>query len=177
MTNGAFNSLDEIMDIESHNVDKMAKSLGIFQPFRWNLIKKTSRDNARTPRQWTAEEGAGFTSGTPWLKINPNYKEINVEADLADPDGVIAFFRKIAAIKKSSEVLKNGSFRPVLESKHVYAFERELDGECLLAVASFKDGEVRAELDMSGETIVSNYENATDVLRPYEFRLIRRTRR
>jgi oligo-1,6-glucosidase len=176
MTNGAFNSLDEIMDIESHNVDKMAKSLGIIQPFRWNLLKKTSRDNARTPMQWNADFGAGFTSGTPWLKLNPNYREVNVAADIHDPDGVIAFFKKINSFKKSSDVLKNGSFKPLLESKYVYAFEREYNGESLAIVCSFKAGRVRLPESMSGETVLSNYgDNGTSrALRPYEFRLIRR---
>ena len=176
MTNGAFDSLDEVMDIETHNVDKMARSLGIIEPFRWNLLKKTTRDNARTPMQWSADEGAGFTSGTPWLKLNPNYKEINVASDISDPDGVIAFFKKINSFKKSSDVLKNGSFKPLLESKYVYAFEREYNGESLIAVCSFKAGSVRLPESISGETVLSNYgdSDASRTLRPYEFRLIRR---
>ena len=69
MTNGAFGSLDEIMDIESHNVDKMAKKLGIINPFRWKMIKATSRDNARTPMQWNGGKNAGFTDGKPWYQV------------------------------------------------------------------------------------------------------------
>ena len=172
MTNGAFDSLDEIMDIESHNVDKMAKSLGIIQPFRWHLIKKTSRDNARTPMQWNGEDGAGFTKGKPWLKINPNYKEVNLERDLADEEGVVAFFKKMNALRKSERVLCDGGFRELYAGKRVYVYERELDGRSFIAVASFSKKNERLPRFVSGSVRISNYPGATDgALRPYEFRL------
>ena len=173
MTNGAFNNLDEIMDIESHNVDKMAKSLGIIQPFRWQLINKTSRDNARTPMQWSAESGAGFTSGTPWLKIHPNYTEVNVENDLADKDGIIAFFKRMNELKKSSDVLTYGSFKSLYEGKTVYAFERELNGEKIVALCNFSTKCARIPANIRGERIISNYEGSEKKLRPYEFVLIK----
>ena len=173
MTNGAFNNLDEIMDIESHNVDKMAKSLGIVQPFRWKLINKTSRDNARTPMQWSREAGAGFTSGTPWLKIHPNFTEVNVESDLADKDGIIAFFKRMNELKKSSDVLTYGSFKSIYEGKRVYAFERELNGEKIVALCNFSTKCSKFPLDISGERIISNYEGSEKKLRPYEFVLIK----
>ena len=173
MTNGAFENLDEIMDIESHNVDKMAKSLGIVQPFRWNLIKKTSRDNARTPMQWNAEQGAGFTSGTPWLKVNPNYKEINVESDIANEDGIIAFFRRMNAYKKTSEVLKNGDFQEIYSGRSVYAFARKLGEESLVAVCNFSDRNQKIPKSIIGERVISNYEGEEKDLRPYEFVLLK----
>lgn len=172
MTNGAFNNLDEIVDIESHNVDKMAKSLGIFQPFRWNLINKTSRDNARTPMQWSAEKGAGFTSGKPWLKIHPNYTEVNVESDLASDDGIIDYFKRFNAYRKSSDILKNGNFKEIFAGRTVYAFEREYNGEKLIAVCNFSTKSAKMPSAVSGETVISNYEGASKKLRPYEFRLI-----
>ena len=175
MTNGAFNNLDEIVDIESHNVDKMAKSLGIVQPFRWRLINKTSRDNARTPMQWSADEGAGFTSGTPWLKIHPNYKEVNVERDLADEDGIISFFKKMNAYKKSSEILKFGSFGELSSTSSVYAFERELDGERLVAICNFSTKSSKIPKGISGDVVISNYKarGEENRLRPYEFLIIK----
>ena len=172
MTNGAFNNLDEIVDIESHNVDKMAKSLGIFQPFRWNLINKTSRDNARTPMQWSAEAGAGFTSGKPWLKIHPNYTEVNVESDLASNDGIIDYFKRFNACRKSSDILKNGNFKEIFAGRTVYAFEREYNGEKLIAVCNFSTKSAKMPSAVSGETVISNYEGTSKKLRPYEFRLI-----
>lgn len=175
MTNGAFQSLDEIMDIESHNVDKMAKKLGILNPFRWNLIKKTTRDNARTPMQWNSEKNAGFTSGTPWLKLNPNYTEVNVEKDSKDPDGVSVFFKKINAYKKSSDVLKEGGFKELYSGKSVYVFERALNAESLVAVCNMSAKSTVMPVEISGETVISNYDGKpSKKLRPYEFMLIKR---
>ena len=173
MTGGAFNSLDEIMDIESHNVDKMAKSLGIINPFRWNLIKKTSRDNARTPMQWSGDEGAGFTSGTPWLKLHPNYKTVNVEADLSDSEGVIAFFKRMNSYRKSSKTLILGSYKELAATSSVYAFEREYEGERLVSLCNFSKNRKNMPKNISGEIIISNYKDEDKKLRPYEFRLIK----
>ena len=172
MTNGAFDSLDEIMDIESHNVDKMAKKLGIINPFRWKLIRTTSRDNARTPMQWNKNRHAGFTTGTPWLKVHPNYPEVNVKSDLQNDEGVIAFFKKINAYKKSSEVMKEGSFKEIHSGKWVYVFERELDGKKLTAICNFKAGSVAYPVNIDGKRVICNYEGTSEKLRPYEFVLI-----
>ena len=172
MTNGAFGSLDEIMDIESHNVDKMAKKLGIINPFRWKLIRTTSRDNARTPMQWNKNRHAGFTTGTPWLKVHPNYQEVNVKSDLQNDDGVIAFFKKINAYKKSSEVMKEGSFKEIHSDKWVYVFERELDGKKITAICNFKAGSVAYPVEVEGKRVLSNYDGESKKLRPYEFVLI-----
>ena len=178
MTNGAFDNLEEIVDIESHNVDKMAKSLGIFNPWRWKLIKTTSRDNARTPMQWNSEQGAGFTTGKPWLKIHPNYKEVNVEADLKNPDGIISFFKRINSFKKSSAVLKDGAFSEIFAGKHVYAFSRELDGERLIAVCNFRTKSSKLPDGVGGELLISNYNECEpeSALRPYEYRLYKEVR-
>ena len=142
------------------------------------MIKATSRDNARTPMQWNAEEGAGFTHGKPWLKIHPNYKEVNVEADLKNPDGVIAFFKKINAFKKSSETLKNGSFSEIYAGKRVYAFARELEGERLIAVCNFSTKTSKLPEEIFGEIIISNYNGCDNAsaLRPYEYRLYKEVR-
>ncbi len=175
MTNGAFNSLDEIVDIESHNVDKMAKGMGIVNPFRWKLIKKTSRDNARTPMQWSASHEAGFTSGKPWLKVNPNYTEVNVERDLANEKGIIAYFKKVNAYKKGSKILKDGSFRELHAGKTVYAFERVLNGEKLICVCNFSTKCAKLPAGINGKIELSNYDRSTvpTRLEPYEFLLIR----
>ena len=172
MTNGAFDNLDEIVDIESHNVDKMAKSLLIPKPLRWKMISKTSRDNARCPMQWSDDKGAGFTSGEPWLKIHPNFKDVNVRADLSDADGVIAFFKKMNEYKKSSETLTIGGFKEILSSRYVYAFEREYNGDRVVAVFNFSKKSLRMPSSIFGDRLISNYKDASDRLRPYEFLLI-----
>jgi oligo-1,6-glucosidase len=172
MTNGAFDSLDEIMDIESHNVDKMAKSLGILNPWRWHLIRKTSRDNARTPMQWCAGENAGFTSGKPWLKLNPNFGEVNVEEDGCDPDGIIAFFKKLNSLRKTNKTLINGDFKEIYQGRSVYAYSRTLGKASLTALFNFSRGEKKIPRGIVGKTVISNYQTHSDRLRPYEFRLV-----
>ena len=128
------------------------------------------RTGARTPMQWTSGENAGFTTGKPWLKLNPNYKEINVERDLSDTDGIIAFFKKMNAYRKSSQVLLSGEFSELMSSKYVYAFERRLGDEALIAVFNFADKTKKLPEFCKGERVISNYtEPCGEGLRPYEF--------
>lgn len=172
MTNGAFMQLDEIVDIESHNVDKMAKGMGIPNPWRWHLIRKTSRDNARTPMQWSAGKQAGFTSGTPWLKVHPNYTEVNVEADLKNPDGVIAFLRRLVDVKAHEPVLRDGLFVDPFESRWVFGFTRLLGDACLTIRANFSHKKRRAPMP-DGEVVLSSADAHGEWLMPYEIRVIR----
>ena len=173
MTNGDFKNLDEIEDIESHNIYKMAKGLGIPKNIRWKMIQRTSRDNARTPMQWSDGEGAGFTSGKPWLKINGNYKEINVERENGREDGVQAFWKKMIALRKTDKVLCEGDFRALYEGKSVYVFERSLDGRSLVSVCNMsgKTAKLPKNLENLGKLIVSAYADIGEELKPFEFRL------
>ena len=173
MTNGDFKNLDEIEDIESHNIYKMAKGLGIPKNIRWKMIQRTSRDNARTPMQWSDGEGAGFTSGKPWLKINGNHKEINVERENGREDGVQAFWKKMIALRKTDKVLCEGDFRALYEGKSVYVFERSLDGRSLVSVCNMsgKTAKLPKNLENLGKLIVSAYADIGEELKPFEFRL------
>ncbi len=173
MTNGDFKNLGEIMDVESHSIDKMAKSLGIVQPFRWELIRKTSRDNARTPMQWSGEENAGFTTGKPWLQVNENYRDINVEKDMADPKGIHAFYKRAIAFRKNSDVLRWGDYEELYAKGAVYIYRRSYEGKSLTAVCNFSSGEKKMPLDIAGPVVLSNYDSVTgDTLKPWEFRLV-----
>lgn len=175
MTNGGFNSLNEIKDIESHNVDKMAKGLGIINPFRWKLIKKTTRDNARTPMQWDHSDKAGFTDGEPWLKLHPNHFSVNVQHDLSYTNGILYYFKKLNDYKHASPVLQDGSFKELYAGRKIYAFERALGDERLVAICNFSHKNARNPLTVGGDIEISNY-HATSipkVLRPYEFLLIK----
>ena len=91
MTNGDFRCLRQIQDVESHGVDKMAKALHIPAAMRWNMIRRGTRDNARTPMQWDDSPNAGFTSGRPWLRVNRNFRQLNAKKDMQNPGGVFAF--------------------------------------------------------------------------------------
>ncbi|MBR2611886.1 MAG: alpha-glucosidase [Clostridia bacterium] len=175
MTNGDFQNLDEVEDIESHNVYAMAKSLHLPSAYRWRMIQRTSRDNARTPMQWSADEGAGFTTGTPWLKINHNHTEINVERESAREDGVLAFWRYMISLRKSLDVLMDGDFTPLYEGRTVYAYARATRGERVVAIfnMSAKSAKMPKSILCESELIASNYDTVEDTLRPFEFRLVR----
>ena len=173
MTNGDFKDLSEVEDIESHNIYAMAKGLGIPEKIRWKMIQRTSRDNARTPMQWSSEPEAGFTSGKPWLKVNGNYKEVNVETEQTKEDGVLAFWKKMIAMRRSDEVLAEGDFTSLYEGREVYAFLRTLGDKKLLSVCnmSAKTVAMPRKLKGCGKQIVSSYNEEGDALKPFEFRL------
>ena len=174
MTNGDFKSLKQIQDIESHNVWKMAKDLGIPKGMRWNMIRRTSRDNARTPVQWTGEEGAGFTDGKPWLRINSNHTQINMQKDKADPNGVFAFYKKMIALRKELDVLKEGSFVSLAETGKVYAFERRLGDKRTVSLMNMTGKPVKIPaISLPKQLLICNYNDPKeDYLQPFEFRLL-----
>ena len=174
MTNGDFKDLSEVEDIESHNIYAMAKSLGIPKGIRWKMIKRTSRDNARTPMQWSGAQNAGFSSGKPWLKINGNYKDVNVENEQAQDDGVLSFWRKMIKMRREDEVLCSGSFKSLYEGKKIYAFERELDGKRRVTVCNMsgKSTKLPKSLQVGKDLVISSYKDASaKEMRPFEFRL------
>jgi oligo-1,6-glucosidase len=175
MTNGDFSCMDEIEDIESHNVYSFAKKLLLSRNARFRMIKKSSRDNARTPMQWSGEEGAGFTSGDPWLKINKNHTWINVEWEDTRDDGILDFWKKMIAKRKSTPALCDGSFKAVLEGRRLFAFERALDGTTYLSICNMSAKAVKLPKKLGGGKIeVSSYRKPqTSRLMPFEFRLVK----
>ena len=178
MTNTHFDSIDDCRDIEEINayqqyvVDhKLVDSETMLRGF-----DTIARDNARTPVQWNDSPNAGFTTGTPWINVNPNYTEINAEAALADPNSVFYYYQKLISLRHTTPIIVYGTFRPLLESSEViYAYERELDGKVLTVAANWTDKEQECTLfnDLGGEELISNYTSHKDgVLQPYEARVI-----
>ena len=178
MTNTHFDSIDDCRDIEEINayqqyvVDhKLVDSETMLRCF-----DTIARDNARTPVQWNDSPNAGFTTGTPWINVNPNYTEINAEAALADPNSVFYYYQKLISLRHTTPIIVYGTFKPLLESSEViYAYERELDGKVLTVAANWTDKEQECTLfdDLGGEELISNYESHKDgVLQPYEARVI-----
>ncbi|HHW73348.1 MAG TPA: alpha-glucosidase [Firmicutes bacterium] len=168
MTNFDYTGMDQIKDIESHNIYNLAKRLGIPPGLRWKMIKASSRDNARTPMQWSAEPNAGFTTGTPWIKVNSNYRRINVEAQRGDPNSIRSFYKQMIALRGGSEILKAGDFQAVKIAKNLFVFRRSRDGKSLLVLLNFSP-EV-ADAQYGGELVISNYdrERYDGRLQPYE---------
>ena len=142
MENAPVSSIEEVDDISSIDEYKVALSAGIPEKEALHLVEKYGRDNARTPFQWTGGPGAGFTEGTPWLHLNPNYKEINLEAQRQDPDSVFSFYKKLSALRKDpaySDVLVYGDFIPYLEKGHnVMAYFRKTEAQTILVIANFQ---------------------------------------
>jgi glycosidase len=175
MTNGNFRCLKQIQDIESHTVNEMAKSLGIPAKIRWNMIRRGTRDNGRMPMQWSDEKNAGFTTGKPWLKVNGDYKEVNVKNEQTDPDGVLNFWKKMIALRRTDEVLIDGEFVPVMVSNNIFVFERVLNGRRLLSLCNMTGKAVKLPkyLQAWQKKVIGNYPmGSADFMQPFEFRLM-----
>ena len=142
-------------------------------------IHARSRDNARTPMQWSAEKNAGFSPAEPWLPVNPNYTEINARAEMADPDSVFWYYRDLIALRKRYPVLRDGAFT-LLEpdSEELFVYTRETEREQLLVVCNFTSGTVPYTPPVAfagAETLICNYGGqAGNVLRPYEAAMLYR---
>ena len=179
MTNADFENLSQVEDIESHNIYAMAKKLGIPAPLRWKMILRTSRDHGRTPMQWDASKNAGFTTGKPWLKVTGNYKTVNVAKELADENGVRAFWKYMIGLRKSDPALIDGAFVPVHMGRSIYAFERYTDDKRLLVIVNLcgKEKKLPKHLTDWNKLVACNYNSVNfDTMRPFEFRLLEESR-
>jgi oligo-1,6-glucosidase len=179
MTNVKFESIEHYRDIESLNHYREAVDDYDQAPSSVLAgVHARGRDNARTPMQWDATEHAGFTTGTPWIAVNPNYPELNAEADRASGRSVFDFYRKLIALRHENETVALGGFE-LLEPTHptLYAFMRTSSSERLFVVANVSDEPFDGELplDIGGaELVLGNYPVDTDApLRPWEARLYR----
>ncbi|MCL1928015.1 MAG: alpha-glucosidase [Treponema sp.] len=126
MTNFDFNSLDQVKDIESHNLNRLMKKMYLPKSLRWKWLRLSSRDNSRTPYQWDNEHGAGFTAAQPWLGINANYQKLNYKAQKDDPDSILSYYKKMINLRSSSETLKYGEFKPLLATNSLLMYSREM---------------------------------------------------
>ena len=183
MTNYPFASFDDFQDIEARNYYRTVKDRPDFDPDALLVnMSKSSRDNARTPMHWDASEQAGFTSGTPWLPVNPNFREINAEAAVADEGSVFHFYRKLIELRHELPVVVNGDFTMLLpEDPNVFAYTRALDGVTMLVLGNFSSGDVPVPIDdasgwAAARLLLGNYgdpegDSGEIVLRPWETRI------
>ena len=173
MTNIYFDDIKDYKDVESINMYHERLEQGYDVKDIMHSLKVKGRDNARTPMQWNAGENAGFTKGTPWIKVNPNYKEINVESQVNDPDSVYNCYKNLIRIRKENEVIVYGEFEPLLmEDANVFAYDRVLNEEKIRVICNFSGNKVDCELvaeRLKDSQIISNYKDViTGKLRPYE---------
>lgn len=165
--------LEQYRDLEIFNFYRERMAKGYSHEALMRSIWARGRDNARTPMQWTAEENAGFTTGTPWLPVNPNYRQINARQELADPNSVFHYYKKLIALRKTYPVFRDGNFRLLCpEDRQVFAYTRDTETEHLLVACNFS-GETAAfacpEEYRQAEVLLANYPDPKrDTLRPYE---------
>ena len=170
MTNADFTDISDYRDVESINYHDILRASGQSEEETMKIIRARSRDNGRTPMQWTAGESAGFTTGTPWLGVNHNHAAINVEAEREDDDSILAFYRRLIALRKEHRIIAEGSIRFLeRENDEILAYERELEGEHLLVLCNFRASDIAMpELHAAGEKFIGNYPGMAACLRPYE---------
>ena len=187
MTNVRFESIEQYQDIEIRNMYRERLEKGYAEKDIMESIYAKGRDNARTPMQWDDTENAGFTTGTPWLGVNPNYTEINARSQLHDENSVFHYYKKLIQLRKENSIFVEGDFTLLLpEDENIFAYVREYEGRKLLVAANFTDKEVECPIlkewgvsgaedgvDKSrdnGVLLIHNYSDlpSQQKLRPYE---------
>jgi trehalose-6-phosphate hydrolase len=189
MTNVGFDSLDDYKDIESLNFYRLAREKGVSHDSAIESMKRIGRDNARTPMQWDKSTNAGFTTGTPWIKVNPNADTINAKNALEDESSVFYHYKNLIACRKKYSIFTEGRFEFVLRSeKDLFAYKRESSTEILYCINSFSEKNLKTEIlshidgDLADYTLLAhNYEDVNTQgksleLRPYESLLLYKKR-
>ena len=177
MTNVRY-PLEEYRDIETLGMYHKYKALGWPEEKILRSIHARSRDNARTPMQWSGAENAGFTTGTPWLKVNPNYQTINADNQLSDPDSVFSYYQRLIRLRKGHPVFREGTFRLVLaDHEDIFAYTRTTAAARLLVVCNFRGADIEDPLAIGETPILCNYPDQPLLgrLRPYEARIYLRS--
>lgn len=178
MTNVPFAGTDDFVDIEAVNYVAESQALGRDPEQVLAGLRAHSRDNARTPMQWDDRPHAGFTSGEPWLRVNPNHRDINAAAQKLDPDSVLAHYRRLIALRHSDPVVVDGDFTMLLdEHEQVYAFTRRLGDAELLVMVNVSSGPATAPIDgadrwRDAEVVLGT--PYADEMAPWEQRVLRR---
>ena len=175
MTNYTFKEISDCDDVEEINIykDLVTDAKVYTHEEMMNVISAKGRDNARTPMQWDDSENGGFTTGKPWLKVNPNYKKINAAAEVDDPDSVFNYYKKLIALRKENDIIVDGTYE-LLEAadENLFIYTRSLNGRKLLVVCNFTDKTLDVpksiEAMTGGDILISNYKEKDSSIRPYE---------
>ncbi|AAO07222.1 alpha-glucosidase [Vibrio vulnificus] len=179
MTNVAFESLEQYKDIETLNFYKVKTESGVSHQHMMDAIHENSRDNARTPMQWSASQNGGFSQAKPWIEVNPNYPEINVEQALADSDSIFYHYQKLIELRKQHPAIVYGDFTPLFaEHDSVFAYVRSHQDEQLLVINNFSDQDISLALpdnlqNKEVNCLIYNYDSlcmlgVTLSLKPYQ---------
>ena len=177
MTNAGFTEISQYRDVESLNHFRILQEKGLNQDDAYRILRVHSRDNSRTPMQWSDEKEAGFTEGTPWISVNPNYKEINAAAQVGSEDSVFNFYKKLISLRKKYDIIAYGDITPI-EANHpaLLAYKRSWQGENLMVLCNFFEKELtwKPEENLKGYVkLIGNYSEESSwedevKLRPFE---------
>ncbi len=182
MTNVQYPSIEDYDDVADKNRYRIQREAGVAHDAIMKVIWASSRDNSRTPMQWNADNNAGFSSGTPWLKVNPNYTDINVEKQEADDHSILSFYKKMIALKKNNLVFTYGSYDLLLEDDpQIYAYTRTTADDKVLVLTNLSIEPAVFESNLTlemNQLLLNNYPvieevNDSIVLKPYEARVYR----
>ena len=176
MTNANFTSLDQYRDVESLNHYQILRDKGMSEESVYNILKVHSRDNSRTPMQWDATAQGGFTTGEPWISVNPNTATINAQAQVEDKDSIFAHYQTLIRLRHTYDVFAQGDFTPLTpDHPAVLAYQRKYQGQELICVSNFyrKECVWKAPVALGGyRVLLSNYSDSEPkaqwTLRPYE---------
>ncbi|MBN8208808.1 alpha-glucosidase [Bacillus sp. NTK071] len=185
MTNVQFPSIEDYDDVADKNRYRIQRAAGVSHDQIMRVIWASSRDNSRTPMQWNSDSNAGFTTGNPWMKVNPNYVDINVKKQEQDEESVLSFYKKMIELKKNNLVFTYGSYDLLLEDdKQIYAYTRTTKDDRVLVVTnlSTEPAVFKSEFIIEeDQLLLNNYKvnhvsNESIVLKPYEARVYRLNR-
>lgn len=176
MTNYPVTDISEVQDIESINMYNERIASGYKKEDILESINAKGRDNSRTPMQWDDSEQAGFTTGQPWLHVNPNYRDVNVKASLADPDSIFHCYKQLIRLRKENPIIVWGDYELVDTPAHVFMYLRRYQNQTWAVVANFSQEKTVLTLQNFGQShdvIISNYHRASVdfanlALNPYE---------
>lgn len=164
MSDPNYDSIDDYKDIESHNAYEMLIKEGKSSEEAFSIISKKSRDNSRTPMQWDSSENAGFSNINPWLRVNSNYRQINVESALSNKNSVYYYYKKLIELRKEKDIISDGLYTPILEDHpRVFAYLRKYKDQVLINLNNFYKEEV--EIDLSA--ILPDYKDFSYLLGNY----------
>ena len=174
MNSVEFKSADEFRDVEAINKYHELIDNGMSEEDAFRFVAPGTRDQSRAPMQWTAEKNGGFTTGTPWLKVNEKYTEINAAAEEKDPDSILNFYRAMTKLRKQYKTLVYGHYETVAEdAKDFYAYRRfDDDGEFYVEI-NLSDKPLARPVSPLGELVIGSYKTTADTLRPFEANLYR----
>ena len=180
MTNAYFKSIDDYKDIEAINAYKEYTESGLMtEEEMLNCLKMISRDNARTPMQWDDSANAGFTTGTPWIKVNSNYPKVNAKQEVSDPDSVFSYYKKLIRLRHENEIIVYGDYELLApEDEALFIYTRMLGTQRLMVLCNFTEKEVAIpqevteQIPADAKLLIGNYsKQKEEMLQAYEARV------